>query len=102
MPGNALQIQINLLGPVATQVANYQATHDFMKTKFQFSRWDMVLLITHSVVFGGCLVLLLLGRGSGPLVFLTVGALGMLVAKLGGGYCRAQQSESILPQTEGR
>jgi len=73
-----------------------------MKTKFQFSRWDMALLITNTVVFGGCLVLLLLGRANGPLVVLTIGALGMLLGKLGRAYYRARQSESALPQSDGR
>jgi len=54
----------------------------------------MALLITNSVVFGGCLVLLMLGKASSPLVLLTIGALGMLVGKLGRAYYRARQSES--------
>jgi hypothetical protein len=40
---------------------------------------DMTMLVINTVVFGGCLVLLLLGRASGPLILLTVEAFGMLV-----------------------
>ncbi len=66
-----------------------------MKTKFQFSRLDMALLVTNTVVFGACIVLLLLGKASVPLVLLTVGALGMLIGKLGRAYYRTKQSESV-------
>lgn len=60
-----------------------------MKTKFQFSRLDMTLLVLNTLAFGGCLVLLLLGKASGPLILLTIGTLGMLVGKLGRAYFSA-------------
>jgi hypothetical protein len=60
-----------------------------MKTRFQLSRWDMAMLITNTVVFGACLVLLTLDKTSGPLILLTIGAAGMLVGNLGRAYFRA-------------
>jgi hypothetical protein len=73
-----------------------------MKMRFHFSRLEMALLITNTLAFGGCLVLLTLGRGSGPLVFLTIGTFGMLVGKLGRAYYNARESKSALSSTEGR
>jgi hypothetical protein len=72
----------------------------FMKTKFHFSRLDMALLIANAVAFGGYVILLMLGRASGPLVLLTVGAFGMLLGKLGRAYYRGRQSESSLTAAE--
>jgi hypothetical protein len=72
-----------------------------MKTKFQFGRLDMTLLIINAVAFGGCIVLLALGRASGPLVLLTIGTFGMLTAKLGRAYFRARHPDPSLPKTEG-
>ena len=54
-----------------------------MKSTFQFSRLSLALLIADAIVLGGCTVLLVLGRVNGPLVLLTIGALGMLIGKLG-------------------
>jgi hypothetical protein len=71
-----------------------------MKTIFQFSRMDMAVLVVNTMVFGGCLVLLLLGSAGGPLVLLTIGVFGMLVGKLGRAYARAQHSEPTPPTTE--
>ncbi|MDQ3623371.1 MAG: hypothetical protein M3463_12910 [Verrucomicrobiota bacterium] len=73
-----------------------------MNTKFQFSRFDMALLITNSVVLGGCVVLLLLGRASVPLLLLTVGAFGMLIGKLGRAYYLVRRSESSSAAEEDR
>jgi hypothetical protein len=53
-----------------------------MKSTLQFSQWGLALLIADAVVLGGCTVLLVLGRVNGPLVLLTIGALGMLIGKL--------------------
>jgi len=73
-----------------------------MKTKFQFTRLDLALLLLNTVVFGGCVVLSLLGRTSGPLVLLTVGVAGMLVGHLGRVYYRSRRSAPVLPPPEER
>lgn len=72
-----------------------------MKTMFQFCPLNLALLVTNSFVLGGCIILLMLGRGSGPLVLLTVGALGMLVSKLRRAYGRTQASGSSASEGEG-
>ena len=86
----------------AARLERFATCAPSMKTKFQFSRMDMTMLVVNTVVFGGCLVLLLLGRASVPLILLSVGAFGMLVGKLGRAYSRARQSESSLPRAEKR
>jgi len=68
-----------------------------MKAKFQFSRWDLALLITNAVVLGGSVVLLAFGRASGPFILLTIGAFLLLVGKVGRSYYRARGSELSLP-----
>jgi hypothetical protein len=73
-----------------------------MKTKFQFSSLDIALLITNTVAFSGCSVLLLFGRASGPLVLLTIGAFWMLVGNLGRAYYRARQAEKSFAATKER
>ena len=40
--------------------------------KIIMTRWRFVNLCIHLVVFGGCLVLLLAGRGGGPTILLLV------------------------------
>jgi hypothetical protein len=64
-----------------------------MNTRFQFSRLEMALLITNVLVFGGCVILLLLGRVNGPLILLCVGTLGLLVSKLEKARRREQHPE---------
>ncbi len=60
----------------------------------------MAFLILNAVVLGGCIVMLLLGAANGPLILLTIGALGMLVGKVGRAYSRAQRQEPPpLPKT---
>lgn len=64
-----------------------------MKTTFQFNAPGIGLLLTNAICFGGCLVLLLLGRASGPLIILTIATLGMLAGKIGTAYCRVKAPE---------
>ncbi len=71
-----------------------------MKTTFQFNALGIGLLLTNSICFGGCLVLLLLGRASGPLILLTIATLGMLAGKIGTAYCREESKSSPPPQNQ--
>jgi len=64
-----------------------------MKTKLQFTWLNTALLISNTVVLGGCVLLLLLGRASGPLVLLTVGVAGMLIGNFARAYYRSRSSE---------
>jgi hypothetical protein len=72
-----------------------------MKTKLQFTRLDLALLLLNTVAFGRCVVLLLLGRTSGPLVLLTVGVAGMLAGHLGRAYYRSRRSRASIAATGG-
>lgn len=65
-----------------------------MSAMLQLGRWDAAWLILNAVTLGGCLVLMALRGASGPLVLLTVGVCGMLVAKIGKGLCRPRQPSS--------
>jgi hypothetical protein len=73
-----------------------------MKAGFEFNRLDTALLITNAVALGGCVVLLTIGKGNGPLVLLTIGALGMLIGKLGRAYRRGGAGNAPLPEEPGK
>ncbi len=70
-----------------------------MESKFQFSRIDATVLVINTVIVGGCLVILLLGSASGPLILLTFGAFGMLAGKLGRTYFWRSSPRQLYPRS---
>jgi hypothetical protein len=72
-----------------------------MKAKLQFSRLEMFLLLTNAVVFGGSIVLLAVGRVTGPIMLMTIGAFLMLAGVVARHMHRARCSNPSLPAAEG-
>ena len=51
-----------------------------MKTQFQFNQFELVFLIADTIVFGGCVSLLLLGKSKPTLILLTIATFAGLLA----------------------
>ena len=66
-----------------------------MHQPLHLNRVQAAFLLLNVFVLGGCVVLLLVSGPSVPLILLTVGALGMAVAKIAQGFKREGASEHV-------
>jgi hypothetical protein len=68
-----------------------------MASQFQLSRTKFAFLVLNLIVLGGCIVLLFVTVVTGPLILLTIGALGLALGKIGAGFRGSGQSPPAEP-----
>jgi hypothetical protein len=61
-----------------------------MKTQFQFNRFELAFLIADTLVFGGCVALLLMGKSKLTLILLTIATFAALLAMVAKAGYRAR------------
>jgi hypothetical protein len=69
-------------------------------TQFRFSRWSLMALLINNIVFGGCVVQLLLGKHGVILIALAIFTFGVLVSTVGRAYVRPQRPGRGTPGDE--
>jgi hypothetical protein len=63
-----------------------------MNSQFHFGRFELAAMIVSTIVFGGCVLQLLLGKLNVTLVFLTILTFGVLVSLVGRAHRRGRSS----------